>query len=159
LAGLEEGVSVMQYLLTQEEYDQMELRDESLLAAYRDLAVALFGVLKDAAEFDPVRSPRGRLMTPEAIRYFHANFEPQIERLEERYRVKSQETPLEEELADWVLSRWVAEVENRPLQNIYRRTLDDTWRQVYRKLTNGNEIPGAAHDTLVEFWKDDLDGR
>jgi hypothetical protein len=72
---------------------------------------------------------------------------------------KEKEEKGKEDLAEWVLSRWEAEVENRPLQNIYRRTLDDTWRQVYRKLTNGNEIPGAAHDTLVEFWKDDLDGR
>lgn len=32
----------------------------------------------------------------------------------------------------WAVGRWNAEVLNRPLQNIHRRSLDDTWRQVIR---------------------------
>ncbi len=44
-----------------------------------------------------------------------------------------------EDLAGWVLGRWDAEVLNRPEKNIYRRILDGTWGQVYRKLT-GREM-------------------
>lgn len=46
----------------------------------------------------------------------------------------------QKELAQWVLDRWDAEVKNRPAKNIYRKILDSTWRQVYRKLTN-KEMP------------------
>ena len=45
----------------------------------------------------------------------------------------------------WVIERWDAEVKNRPLQNIHRRTLDDTWRQVYRFVTGGQELPRPPH--------------
>jgi len=46
-----------------------------------------------------------------------------------------------EKLLSWVVSRWDAEVKHRPSQNVHRRTLDDTWRQVYRKISNGKELP------------------
>jgi len=53
-------------------------------------------------------------------------------------------------LIDWVRERWTAEVKNRPLKNINRRTLDDTWRQVIR-YAGGDpvEILGPAHDDLL----------
>lgn len=44
---------------------------------------------------------------------------------------------IERELASllgWAVERWNAEVKDRPLENINRRPLDDTWRQVIRKL-------------------------
>lgn len=47
----------------------------------------------------------------------------------------------------WAVSRWREEVENRPLTNVHRRTLDDTWRQVIRRL-GGDDIKllGPTHD-------------
>lgn len=54
----------------------------------------------------------------------------------------------------WAYSRWVAEVGNRPLVNVHRRTLDDTWRQVIRYF--GGEaalkLIAAPHDTLVAAY-------
>ena len=38
----------------------------------------------------------------------------------------------------WAVERWTEEVKNRPLENIHRRTLDETWRQVIRRL-GGND--------------------
>ena len=52
-------------------------------------------------------------------------------------------------LSAWSLGRWEAEVLNRPACNVHRRTLDTTWRQVYRYATDGDEIPYMTHDELV----------
>lgn len=51
---------------------------------------------------------------------------------------------------EWAVSRWEAEVKNRPLQNIHRRTLDDTWRQVIRHY-GGDDVGlcGLPHDELL----------
>lgn len=58
--------------------------------------------------------------------------------------------PLEDFL-DWAGGRWEAEVKNRPLNNVHRRALDTTWRQVIRKLGADPEaLFGPAHDDLVE---------
>lgn len=52
----------------------------------------------------------------------------------------------------WAVSRWEAEVANRPLQNIHRRTLDDTWRQVIRQFGGDPDVlVGASHDELVDL--------
>jgi hypothetical protein len=50
----------------------------------------------------------------------------------------------------WAASRWKAEVQDRPLQNVHRRTLDDTWRQVIRQF-GGDPVAicGPPHDELV----------
>lgn len=45
------------------------------------------------------------------------------------------------ELLDWIIERWDAEVANRPKENIHRRTLDSTWRQIYRYISGGEELP------------------
>lgn len=54
------------------------------------------------------------------------------------------------DLLAWAVSRWTAEVANRPLGNVHRRTLDDTWRQVVRRL-RGDDVAllGPPHDELV----------
>jgi hypothetical protein len=51
---------------------------------------------------------------------------------------------------NWAVGQWRAEVENRPLVNVHRRTLDDTWRQVIR-FAGGDpdELVGPSHDVLV----------
>jgi hypothetical protein len=49
----------------------------------------------------------------------------------------------------WAVGRWNDEVKNRPLVNIHRRTLDDTWRQVIRHFGGDAELLlGPNHDTL-----------
>lgn len=51
---------------------------------------------------------------------------------------------------DWAVSRWGAEVKNRPLQNIHRRSLDTTWRQMIRHFGGDDVILcGPPHDKLV----------
>ena len=51
----------------------------------------------------------------------------------------------------WAVSRWRAEVENRPLVNIHRRSLDDSWRQVIRHF-GGDPVAlcGPSHDDLLD---------
>ena len=60
------------------------------------------------------------------------------------------------ELLDWAVRRWKIEVEQRPLENVHRRTLDETWRQVIR-FAGGDpdELVGTDHDTLLRdpFYK------
>ena len=51
----------------------------------------------------------------------------------------------------WAVDKWHDEVANRPLQNIHRRTLDTTWRQVIRHY-GGDDVTliGPTHDDLLE---------
>lgn len=52
----------------------------------------------------------------------------------------------------WARDRWMAEVGDRPLCNVHRRDLDDTWRQVVSYLGgNPDLLLGPAHDELVEL--------
>lgn len=52
----------------------------------------------------------------------------------------------------WAVSRWEAEVKNRPLQNIHRRSLDDTWRQVIRHFGGDDAgLCGPPHDELLSL--------
>ncbi|MFE1574259.1 hypothetical protein ACFIQG_21010 [Comamonas odontotermitis] len=51
---------------------------------------------------------------------------------------------------DWAVQRWNDEVCNRPMVNIHRRSLDDTWRQVITYLGGDAEkLIGPAHDDLL----------
>lgn len=55
----------------------------------------------------------------------------------------------------WAVGRWRAEVENRPLVNIHRRSLDDSWRQVIRHFGGDPEaLCGRAHDELLTLAKE-----
>ena len=50
----------------------------------------------------------------------------------------------------WAVERWQSEVANRPLQNIHRRTLDSTWRQVVRQYGGDDEaLLGPRHEDLL----------
>lgn len=52
---------------------------------------------------------------------------------------------------NWAVSRWNAEVKDRPLNNIHRRSLDDAWRQVITQLGgDADALVGPAHDALVD---------
>ena len=51
---------------------------------------------------------------------------------------------------EYAVSRWKAEVENRPLENKHRRTLDDVWRQVISHTGGDPEsLLGPCHDALA----------
>lgn len=51
----------------------------------------------------------------------------------------------------WAASRWTAEVANRPLQNVHRRALDGTWRQVIRHFGGDDEaLCGPRHQELID---------
>lgn len=58
--------------------------------------------------------------------------------------------PVPRELLEWAVERWHAEVSERPLVNVHRRTLDDTWRQVIAKLGGDHGLLcGPRHDDLL----------
>jgi len=55
------------------------------------------------------------------------------------------------ELLRWVVGRWHAEVANRPLVNVHRRTLDITWRQIIRHLGEDDVVLlGPRHDDMLD---------
>ncbi|WP_037914997.1 hypothetical protein [Sulfitobacter sp. 20_GPM-1509m] len=50
---------------------------------------------------------------------------------------------------EWAVGKWRDEVKNRPLQNVHRRALDDTWRTVMRHFGGDpDELVGPSHDAL-----------
>lgn len=53
-------------------------------------------------------------------------------------------------LLQWATEQWDAEVKHRPLINVHRRSLDDTWRQVIR-YCGGDDVSllGPRHDALL----------
>ena len=53
-------------------------------------------------------------------------------------------------LLSWAVQRWHETVANRPLVNVHRRTLDDTWREVVR-FAGGDDglLLGLRHDAMV----------
>lgn len=54
------------------------------------------------------------------------------------------------ELLAWAVERWNAEVSQRPLKNVHRRAMDDTYRKFIRKLGgNPDELIGPCHDELL----------
>ena len=55
-----------------------------------------------------------------------------------------------EGLLSWAVERWNNEVADRPLKNVHRRTLDDTWRQVIRFAGGDPDVlVGPSHDELI----------
>lgn len=55
----------------------------------------------------------------------------------------------------WAVQKWTDEVSRRPLINVHRRSLDDTWRQVVRYF-GGNPVKllGPSHDDLLIIAKE-----
>tara|TARA_R110000824_G_scaffold91744_1_gene223053 strand:- start:559 stop:981 length:423 start_codon:yes stop_codon:yes gene_type:complete len=50
----------------------------------------------------------------------------------------------------WAVEKWRDEVQNRPLQNVHRRTLDDTWRTVMLEFGGDpDNLVGPSHDDLL----------
>lgn len=53
---------------------------------------------------------------------------------------------------EWAVSGWKAEVENRPLENKNRRSLDDVWRQVVRFAGGDPDaLLGPSHDAAMRM--------
>lgn len=62
------------------------------------------------------------------------------------------------DLINWVAERWHAEVANRPLVNVHRRSLDGTWRQMLRHLgVDDRARLGPTHDELLEHREGEPD--
>ena len=58
------------------------------------------------------------------------------------------------DLLSWACQRWREEVQDRPLVNVHRRTLDDTWRQVIRFAGGDPDAHiGPTHDELLQRSK------
>lgn len=59
----------------------------------------------------------------------------------------------------WAVGRWAEEVSARPLVNVHRRTLDDTWRQVIRHFGGDPDaLVGPCHDALLAGGNADTGG-
>jgi len=57
---------------------------------------------------------------------------------------------MNKELLAWVVGRWNDEVYFLPMDNIHRRTLDDTWRQVIRWAgSDDRALLGPTHDEIL----------
>lgn len=57
---------------------------------------------------------------------------------------------MSETITEWAISRWKEEVQNRPLNNVYRPALDSVWRQVIRYEGGDDRILlGPTHQELV----------
>lgn len=60
-------------------------------------------------------------------------------------------------LLEWAVDRWHAEVAGRPLVNVHRRSLDDTWRQIIRHLGGDTDLLcGPDHSTLLTLQGEQL---
>ena len=66
---------------------------------------------------------------------------------------------LPEGLLGWAVDRWRAEVQQRPLANVHRRSLDDVWRQVIR-YAGGDDVMicGPRHDDLLAASQEQPNG-
>lgn len=54
-------------------------------------------------------------------------------------------------LVDFAVRSWHEQVANRPLQNVYRRTLDSVWRQVIRFAGEDDVVLiGPRHDDMLD---------
>jgi len=54
-------------------------------------------------------------------------------------------------LIDWAVTSWHEQVAHRPMENVYRRTLDSVWRQVIRFAgEDPQSIIGPSHDDLLQ---------
>jgi len=56
------------------------------------------------------------------------------------------QSSLDSGLREWIIGLWDSDVANRPLVNRYRRTLDDVYRNFYRHVTGGEELPRPKAD-------------
>ena len=56
----------------------------------------------------------------------------------------------DQRLLDWAVTSWHEQVAHRPMENVYRRTLDSVWRQVIRFAgEDPQSIIGPSHDDLL----------
>lgn len=98
----------------------------------RDAVDALEGVTRERDALAALLRERERQLDPESITHWD--------------RMQAERDAARDGILAWVVSRWDAEVKNRPVENIYRRILDATWRQVYRYVSGGEELPRPKHD-------------
>ncbi|MCF6780873.1 hypothetical protein [Stutzerimonas stutzeri] len=144
--------------------------DEQPLYWEENLASRIYRALSQQAE--PVRSPgtedaatmlangsqepapaQGELPTPDITtkRGYPAYSVELVSRLFATHPAQTAPQPEQSGLLEWVVDRWHAEVANRPLINLHRRTLDSTWRQVIRRLGEDDVVLiGPRHDDMLD---------
>ncbi|WP_236234482.1 hypothetical protein, partial [Pseudomonas tohonis] len=90
---------------------------------------------------------------PGRARFIYNYVDPVIERLRAVEAIPPQQpdaVSVPKELLEWAVERWHEEVSQRPLANVHRRTLDDTWRQIITKLGGDHGLLcGPRHDALL----------
>jgi hypothetical protein len=108
------------------------------------------------------RYEKVRKLVPAAFNRLHAinisgggNFDEMIDALPEpttpvpEQPATADDAVSRQQLIDWVVICWNAEVKNRPMVNVHRRSLDDAWRQMLRHLgVDDRARLGPTHDEL-----------
>lgn len=94
-----------------------------------------------------------RLRAPESITGFISRATLMADRIAAADEIEQLRIELHAGRSDvlrWAVARWFAEVSQRPIVNVHRRTLDDCWRQVIR-YCGGDDIIlcGPRHDDLL----------
>lgn len=55
-------------------------------------------------------------------------------------------------VVQYAVACWNDSVKNRPLVNVHRRVLDDTWRKIIRDFGGDDRaLIGPAHDELLDI--------
>jgi hypothetical protein len=99
---------------------------------------------RDPAPTPEQRAAQVEILLPPATDWekTRANIAAAIRAAEADVRQAAQEE-MRERLLEWVDSRIEAEVAHRPDENIYKKTLAQTWDQVRRKLSPPPAVPGG----------------
>lgn len=125
---------------------------EQLRAAVSEVERLREDAASDHQVMEVLREGLGRFESAVAARAEARNKELLAEREQLRgevERLKAERDAARSEtltaLVLWVNERWDAEVKNRPVENIHRRTLDGTWKQVLAKLDKMlDSLPSAT---------------
>ncbi len=66
-------------------------------------------------------------------------------------RVEQPAPPTNTDMLRFAVDQWHAQVSQRPLQNVHRRTLDSVWRQVIKEAGGDPEsLVGPKHDDFLD---------
>lgn len=97
----------------------------------------------------PESAKNARIMHPD---YMSASCEDVARAVDREMELRAEIAESKGELLDWAVERWHSEVSQRPMHNVHRRSLDDTWRQIIRRLGGDTGLLcGPAHDDLLTY--------
>lgn len=79
-----------------------------------------------------------------------ANWTSKLERIDAMLAGQVTLLSNDQSLLDWAVTSWHEQVAHRPMENVYRRTLDSVWRQVIRFAgEDPQSLIGPSHDDLL----------